>query len=108
MGTQAAGLSFCGIGNQAEIVDCVFYLFIYFTFFFFLPVFLGPHWRHMEVPRPGVESKLQLPTYTTATATPDPSRICDLHHSSRQHQILLREARDRTHILMDASRVCYC
>ena len=24
----------------------------------------------------------------TATATSDPSRICDLYHSSRQHQIL--------------------
>ena len=32
----------------------------------------------MEVPRLGVESELQLPAYTTATATPDPSCICDL------------------------------
>ena len=30
----------------------------------------------MEVPRLGVESELQLPVYTTATATKDPSRIC--------------------------------
>ena len=30
----------------------------------------------------GVESELPLPAYTTATATPDPSLICDLHHSS--------------------------
>uniref|UniRef100_A0A8D1M8R1 Cystathionine beta-synthase n=1 Tax=Sus scrofa TaxID=9823 RepID=A0A8D1M8R1_PIG len=37
----------------------------------------------MEVPRVGVESELQLPAYTTATATSDPSRVCDLHHSSR-------------------------
>ena len=28
----------------------------------------------MEVPRLGVESELQLPAYTTATATLDPSR----------------------------------
>ena len=28
-----------------------------FLFFFFL-VFLGPHPRHMEVPRPGIESVL--------------------------------------------------
>ena len=36
--------------------------------------------------------------YTTATATPDLSHICDLHHSSQQRQILnpLKEARDRT------------
>ena len=35
--------------------------------------FLGPHLRHMEVPRLGAESELQLPAYTTATATRDPS-----------------------------------
>ena len=52
----------------------------------------------MEVPRLGVESELLLPAYTIATATPDWSRICDLHHSSQQHWILnpLREARDGT------------
>ena len=30
----------------------------------------------MEVLRLGIESELQLPA--TATATPDPSRVCDL------------------------------
>ena len=57
----------------------------------------------MEVPRLGVELDLQPAAYVTATATPDPSRDCDLHHSSQQHWILnpLGEARDRTHILMD-------
>ena len=35
-------------------------------------VFLGPHWRHMEVPRLGSWSELQVPAYTTATAMPDP------------------------------------
>ena len=51
---------------------------------------------HMEVPRLGVELKLELPAYTTATATQDLRHVCDLHHSSRQHQILnpLSEARD--------------
>ena len=28
--------------------------------------FLGPHVQHMEVPRLGVESELQLPAYTMA------------------------------------------
>ena len=42
--------------------------------------FLGPHPRHMEVPRLEVEWELQLLAYTTATAAQDPSRICDLHH----------------------------
>ena len=69
--------------------------------------FLGP--QHMEVPRLGVESELWLPAYTTATAVPDLSHICDLYHSSWQHWILnlLRETRDGTSILMDTSRVCY-
>ena len=43
----------------------------------------GPYLQHMEVPGLGVESELQLPAYPTATATQDPSRICDLHHLSR-------------------------
>ena len=66
------------------------------------------HPQHMEVPWLGVESELQLPAYTTTTATQDLSLICDLHHSSQQRQILnpLSEARDQTHILMDTSWVC--
>ena len=72
--------------------------------------FLGPHLWHMEVPRLGVESELQLLAYTTASATWDPSCICDLHHSSRQCQIPdpLSEAKDRTHILMDISWIHFC
>ena len=42
----------------------------------------------MEVPRLRVEWELQLPAYTTATATEDPSCICDLHPSSWQRRIL--------------------
>ena len=37
--------------------------------------FLGLHLWHMEVPRLGVKSELQLPAYTTATATPDLSCV---------------------------------
>ena len=40
-------------------------------------IFLGPYPWHMEVPRLGVELELQLPAYTTATATPDLSHVCD-------------------------------
>ena len=63
----------------------------------------------MEVPMLGVESELQLPAYTTATATWDLSRVCDLHHSSEQHQILnpLSKAKDQTRIFMDPTQVCY-
>ena len=65
--------------------------------------FLGLHPQHIEVPRPGVESELQL--LATATATRDPSCVCDLHHSSCQCQILnpLSKARSRTHVLVDTS-----
>ena len=44
---------------------------------------------------------------TRATATSDPSCICDLHHSSGQRWILnpLSNTRARTHVLMDTSRV---
>ena len=61
----------------------------------FCPV--GHHPRHIEVPRLGVESELQLPAYATATATKDPSRVCDLHHSSWRGWILnpLSKARDQ-------------
>ena len=74
----------------------------------FFVVFLGLHLGHMEVPRRGVESELQLLAYAIATAMPDLSRVCDLHHSSRQHQILnpLSEVRDQICILMDPKRVC--
>ena len=51
-------------------------MFNFVIFFFFS--FLGPHPWHLEIPRRGVEAELQLLVYTTATAMPDPSRICDL------------------------------
>ena len=65
----------------------------------------------MEVPRLGGESELQMPAFATATVTQDLNRICNLHHSSQQHQILnpLREARDRTCDHMAPSQICfYC
>ena len=74
---------------------------LHFFFFFFL----GTHPWHMEVPRLGVESELQLLAYVTATATAmrDPSHICNLHHSLRQHWVLnpLSKARDQTRVLTD-------
>ena len=65
----------------------------------------GTHLQHMEVPRLGVKSELQLPA--SATATPDLSHIFDLHHSSWQCHILtpLSEARDGTCIHMDTSHI---
>ena len=69
---------------------------IQILFYSYFLIFLGPQVQHMEVPRLGVESELQLLAYATATAMQDPSHVCDLYHSSQQHWILnpLREARD--------------
>ena len=61
----------------------------------------------MEFPRLGVESGLWL--LVTATATPDLSCVCNLHHSSWQCWILnpLSEARNQTLVLMVTSQVHY-
>ena len=78
-------------------------------FCLFVCLFLGPHPRHMEVPRLEVESELQLPAYATATAAREPSCICELHHSSWQRWILnpLSETRDQTRNLMVPSQICF-
>ena len=78
-------------------------LLLLFGFFF-----LGPYPWHVEVPRLGVKLELQLPAYTTAAQ--DPSRVCLLHHSSRQRWIPdpLSETRDRTCIFTDTSQICFC
>ena len=62
--------------NQEEKGPQIVCLFIYLFI-----VFLG---LHMEVPRRGVKLELQLLVYTTATAMPDLSHVCNLHHSSLQ------------------------
>ena len=76
----------------------------------FFSFFLGMHLRHMEVPRLGVKSELQLLAYSTATAMPDPSLICNLHHSSWQHWIFnpLSKARDWACVLMNTNWICFC
>ena len=70
------------------------------TFFFFLtatPVAYGISQSRGRIGAAAVP-------YATATATPDPSWICDLHCRSWQHQILnpLVESQDWTPILTEA------
>ena len=56
------------LGTSCHMVlSCLFFFFLHFLEL------------HMEVPSLG---ELQVLAYT-ATATQDPSHICDLHHSSR-------------------------
>ena len=62
------------------------------------PVAYGNSWARGQI---GATAE----AYATATATLDPSHICDLHRSLQQHQILnpLSEARDRTRILTETT-----
>ena len=88
--------------REASRVEQSGHQFVFFFLFF-------PLW-HMEVPRLGAKSELPLlPAYTTATATPNPSHIGDPHCSLQQHQILNppSEARNRTRLLTDTSRVLH-
>jgi len=88
------------LSRSTQVYNAVQYYYYYYCF-------LWPHLQHMEAPRLRGKLELQLPACSTATATPDPSCFCNLHHSSWQCQILnpLIEARDRTCILMDASQI---
>ena len=76
------------LGLLLDIVThvCVFFFgaFFFSSFFFFS----GPYLRHVEVPWLGVKSELQLPQLP---AMPDPDP--------------LSEAKDRTRIFMDTSRI---
>ena len=85
------------------------YIYIYICMYVHICLFREAP-GHMEVPRLGVETDLQLLAYITAIAMPDPSLICDLHLSSWQHWVLnpLSKAKDRTCVLMDSSQFCYC
>ena len=77
--------SYCLPGNFFSV--CVFNSPLSGHVHFFFLFSLGLHLQHMEVLRLGVELELQLPAYTVATATWDPSHVWDLHHSSWQHRI---------------------
>ena len=86
---------------------CLFFVF-WFCFFFAFCFFRATCVAYGSS-RLGVETEQQLPAYTIATATRDPSHICDLHHSSQQCWILnpLSEAKEGTWILMVPSWVRY-
>ena len=79
------------------------------NFFFWSFIFLGLHPWHMEVPRLGMNQSCSHRPTTTATATPDMNRICDLQHRSWQCWIAdpLSKARDHTCVLVDASQICF-
>ena len=83
---------------------CVSFLFL-FLFFFFLLFWAAPVAYGRSQARGPIGAAAA--SLHTATATRDLSCVCNLNHSSRQHQILTspREARDRTCILMDTNQI---
>ena len=96
----------CPLGNFLKLTSFCLFIYFYLKIFFF---FLGPHLQHMEVPRLGIKSELQLQAHTTATAMQDLSYVYNLHHSPQQCQILnpMDEARDGTCNLMVPSQICF-
>ena len=68
---NAGVLPWCAIRNIQKFL---------FLFVFLVRLYL----QQMEIPRPGFKSELELPALVTATATWNPSCICDLYHSSGQ------------------------
>ena len=88
----------CGIGHAAFLFSSSLFVCLFFR---------AVPSLHMEVPRPGVESKLLLLAYTIAIATQDLSCICDLHRSAWQCRILKTpmEAKARIRVLMNTSRI---
>ena len=86
------------------------FLFIIFQvllqFFFWSSVFLGPQPWHMEGPRLGVESELQPPAYTTATAMRDLSHICD--PTPQLMAMPDPQPTEQGHVLMDTSGLVTC
>ena len=72
--------------------------------------FLGLHLQCMYGSSQARCQIRQMLAYTTATATQDLSRLCDLHYNSRQRWIPnpLTVARDWSCILVDTSHICFC
>ena len=89
--------------HSVKFFDKQKFLVSFSFFYFFFVIFL-----FMAMPaayggsQARVSSELLLPTYTRAPATPDPSHVCNLFHSSQQCWSLnpLSKARDRTWNLM--------
>ena len=90
------------MSSNVEFLDLYKYSFFFF-FFRATPTTYGSSQAR------GAASELQLPAYTTVTATWDLIHVCNLHHSSGQRKILnpLSEARDQTRVVMDMSWVHY-
>ena len=83
----------------AAVVKVLIYQVLFFFFFLSFVFFRATPTAHAGSQARG---PIGVTAYARATATPDPSRVCDLHHSSRQRRIFnpLSKARDQTRNLM--------
>ena len=99
-------ISFIGISRNKESRQpgippnsSVEFYFLFLFIFIYLFLSFCPS-RAAPTAYGGLE--LLLPAYARATAMPDPSRVCNLHHSSWHRWTLnpLSKARDRTRNLM--------
>ena len=79
-------------------------VFVWPIFTFFFPI-LWLHLQHMEAPRPGAESELQLPAYTTGMShrIQGSSATYPAAHGNARSFSPLSKGRDQTHILMDST-----
>ena len=95
--------------SPARLHNHVFISFFFFLFFVFclfraIPAAYGGSQAR------GLIGATELPAYTTATATPEPSHVCNVHHSSQQCQIVnpLSEAMDRTRNFIVPGWIRFC
>ena len=97
----------------------MFTLFFFFVFFRPAPAAYGGSQARGRIrtvaaslshSQSNARSNPYLPPIPQLTATPDPSCVYNLHHSSQQRWILNppREAMDRTRNLTVPSRICFC
>ena len=77
-------------------------------FFFFFLVFLGPHPRHMEVPRLGVKWGLKPLAYTTATAMRIWTKSATYSTAHGNVRSLTHGVRPRMEPTSHTSWVCFC
>ena len=78
----------------------------FFLKFIFVVVVVAISWA-APAAYGGSQARGRIGAAARATATRDPSRVCNLHHSSRQRRIVNppSKGRDRTRDLMVPSRV---
>ena len=87
------------------------YIFMPFSFLFIIIIIIILLFRAVPMAYGSSQARSQIRDTAAGLhhshSNAGPSRICNLHHSSRQEWMLnpLREARDQTCILMDPSQV---